>query len=693
MPQVKQTQDVLQLNESLLREKSFDKRLELVQNFPVTTQYLEKHKSLQTAIAALSEKERYAIYALLAVGQEGVLQRVQMGKTKSFGKLTKYLIDLEEFYPEIGGIVGYHIMCLRLLAQKGVKKKKGRYLSPNSRDITKCTESVRENILTGIRNLPKLAEIYPVGGAADRLSPRNEETGVFQIAATLEFAEKTLLQRLIEDVQAREFLYWKLFGKQICVPIALMSSEEKNGTKHLLQMLDEKKWLGRKKEDFFLFAQPLVPTMNCEGDWCINENKELLTKPGGHGVVWKLAKQSGALVWLKEKGRTKALVRQINNLIAGTDYGLLAFLGIGFQEDKDFGFAACPRAEGVSEGVNVVIETEEGFCLTNIEYCDFEHFQVEEEDLLANTNLLFVDLNVIESLLESNPIPGMLVNAKKMKTKDLQGGVIEKEILRLESTMQNIADALVEEKMQKRTFITCNKRRKTISPVKKEFAFGSSMLQTPEQCYLDFLENARDLLENFCGFEVPRLREPLSFFLSGPPFIFLYHPTLGPQYEIIGQKLRNGRLTMGAEIQLQIAELYVENLDVDGSLQVTSDAIMGHRDGDGYLHYSDRTGKCVLKNVRVRNSGINREASRSFWKDEIVHREKCEIFIEESGEFYAKDVILRGDLRIYVPSGIKVTAFMEEGCLKLKQEVLNAPSWKWDYSILQDHSIQCRYVT
>ena len=688
LSQVAIDHDLLELTRCLTKEKSFVKRLELVQNFSVTKKFLEREKSLKESILACTEMEKYVLYALLAIGQGETI--FKNGQTAEFAELAKQLIPVEEFYLEIGGIVGYHVTCLHLLARKDVSEKKGKYHSPKAHNIAKCTDSVRESIVFGIRSLSGLAEIYPVGGAADRLSLRNERTGAFQIAATMEFAEKTLLERLIEDLQAREFLYWKLFGKQICVPVVLMSSAEKNGTKHLQQMLKEELWFGRRKEDFFLFSQPLVPTMSCLGQWCMVGPSELLLKPGGHGVIWKLAKESGALKWLKEKGKTKALMRQINNVIAGIDYGLLAFLGIGFQEGKDFGFAACPRAKGVSEGVNVVIETKEGFCLTNIEYCDFEHFQVEEEDLLANTNLLFVDLQTIEELLMKCPIPGMLVNAKKMKCKDHQGNMFEKEILRLESMMQNIADALVEEEMLQRTFITTNNRKKTISTIKKEFAFGSSMLQTPEQCYLDLLENARDLLENFCGFDVLSLQDPLSFFWDGPPFIFLYHPALGPQYEIIAQKLKNGRLAMGAEVKLQISDLYVENLDVDGSLQITSDAIMGHRDEEGILHYSDQTGKCILKNVLVRNSGINREASRSFWKDEIVHKEKCEIFIEESGEFYAEDVTLRGDLRIRVPSGVKVSAFMEAGRLKFHQEILKKPSWNWVYAISEIHSMQLK---
>ncbi|NGX38594.1 MAG: hypothetical protein K1000chlam2_01768, partial [Chlamydiae bacterium] len=461
----------------------------------------------------------------------------------------------------------------------------------------------------------------------------------------------------------------------------------KKGDAQVRQMFCEKNWFGRREEDFFLFSQPCVPAMNSAGQWCVLGPGRVLMKPGGHGVIWKLASELGALKWLEQKGVKKLLTRQINNLVASIDYGLLAFMGIGFCQELDFGFASCPCAKGMSEGVNIVIEGEKGYSLTNIEYCDIEHFQVEKS-LLANTNLLLVNLNSIPDLLSSNPIPGMLVNAKRMKYRDAKGNIREEEILRLESMMQNLADALVEKEFPQRSFITSNKRKKTISTIKKEFAFGSSMVQTPEQCYLDILENASDLLINYCGFQVPKLRDAMHFFQQGPSFIFHYHPCLGPLYQVIAQKLRKGRLARGSEVKLSIADLFAEKLDVDGSLSIYTDAMMGHVDEEGILQYSDQTGKCVLKNVKVRNSGINREASRCLWKDEIAHREKCEIIIEEGGEFFAENVLLRGALRIRVPSGVKVVASMEKGCLKFSQEVITEPSWTWKYSISVESTIQ-----
>jgi UTP---glucose-1-phosphate uridylyltransferase len=668
------------LKRELVLERALEKKKELLLGCAATQSYLAEHPQFAKILPTFFLEEQNVLLSLCAIGQaEHIFSNFTLTKLRS---LLTGLLPVENFYREIGGIVGYHITCLELLEQKEDLTTKGDYHAPSPRNLAEETPAVRRQTLQGISSLNALAEIYPLGGAADRLSLYNETTGSFQIAATLEFCEKALIQRLIEDLQAREYLYYQIFKKAISIPLILMTSEEKEGDMQVRHLFEAFRWFGRKKEDFFFFSQPLVPTMNRQGKWCTTGPSRLLYKPGGHGVIWKLAQEKGALKWLKEKGVRKALMRQINNLSAGVDYGILAFLGIGFGENKDFGFASCPRSKGLSEGVNLVIENEKGYCLTNIEYCDIEHFQIDEEtSSLANTNLLLVDVETIEELLPKLPIPGMLVNCKAVKYKDSIGQIREEEILRLESTMQNLADALVEPEGIQRSYITTNKRLKTISTLKKEFAFGSSILQTPEQCYLDLLENARDLLVNYCQFEVPSVPTSTHFFEEGPSFIFLYHPALGPLYHIIGQKIRRGRLATGSELKLEIAEVDLEDLDVDGSLSITTDAVMGHKDKKGVLQYSERTGKCTLKNVKIRNRGVHFEASRCFWKDEIVHKERCEIQIGAGGEFYAENLLLEGDLKIKVPSRMKVTASLHEGKLTFSHEPLQTPSWNWEYRL------------
>ena len=39
---------------------------------------------------------------------------------------------------------------------------------------------------------------------------------------------------------------------------------------------------------------------------------------------------------------------------------------------------------------------------------------------------------------------------------------------------------------------------------------------------------------------------------KGPGFIFLYHPALGPLWDVIAQKVRGGALAHGSELVLEV---------------------------------------------------------------------------------------------------------------------------------------------
>jgi UTP---glucose-1-phosphate uridylyltransferase len=405
--------------------------------------------------------------------------------------------------------------------------------------------------------------------------------------------------------------------------------------------------------------------------------------------------------------RKKILVRQINNPIAGVDYGILAFCGIGFGEDKVFGFASCPRQVKSAEGVNVLIErtfpTHSNYCLTNIEYCDFQKFDIQDvpvelgstySQFPSNTNILFADIAAIKQTVAKCPIPGMLVNLKKISFNDEQGQLVEREVARLESTMQNIADCfehsapstLSTDDLKLNTYLTYNYRGKTISTTKKLFQPGSSLLETPEGCFYDLLQNAHDLLSNYCGVALPSMPDAASYIEQGPPFLFSYHPALGPLYSIIAQKIQGGTFVQNSELKLEIAEVSIVNLTLSGSLHVIAYQVVGEKAANGVLHYSENVGRCRLINVIVRNEGYLPHVSSHYWKAEINRRELCEIVLHGDGEFFAENVALTGNMKIEVESGSRLIAFDDNGELKFKKEPLSG-SKNWVYHLSDDGSI------
>ncbi len=709
---VNENERLFRLVEGLKNCCSDREKIALLDRDPFVKQWLQNPSWLRTFSQLLSQECELIIKSLVAIGQENHLLQ-SAGEAHSLSEKLRVLLEelfpIEAFYKEMGGIVGYHWTLFSFLSQEvHATEDRGYYHRPPGIDISFENQSVRELVLHGIGSLPLLSEIYPVGGAADRLKLVEAQTGQPLPAAKLLFCGYSLLEGLIRDLQAREYLYFKLFGKQIVTPIAMMTSSEKDNHRHILSLCEEKKWFGRPKSSFRFFCQPVVPTMDKQGKWCLSGPMKLLMKPGGHGVLWKVAKQEGVFDWLESLGRKKILIRQINNPIAGTDYGLLAFCGIGFREDKVFGFASCPRQVQSAEGVNILIEkklsTHTTFCLTNIEYCDFPKFSIEDvpmepgslfSQFPSNTNILFADIASIKKTVKDCPIPGMLVNLKMLSYMDGEGCVQSKEIARLESTMQNIADCFVESSEPflppnhgaLRTYLTYNHRRKTISTAKKLF-LEDSLLETPEGCFYDLLQNAHDLLTNYCNVSLPSLPDVESYIRNGPPFLFLYHPALGPLYSIIGQKIRGGKWGLRSELKLEIAEVDISHLNLSGSLHISAERIIGQLDHNETLQYSEKVGCCRLINVVIENRGISPHLPHVYWKGEIQREELCEIIIDGDGEFYAENVLLRGNIKIQVSSGTRLIAFEENGELKFKEEPLDRLKRTWTYHLLDDNTIQ-----
>jgi len=664
-------------------------------------------------IPYVSLEEELVIRSVIAIGQEEIFQ----ADHDAVRKLLPLLIEVEVFYAEMGGIIGYHLTLLQLLTQSKLRFpiEKSKYHAPRGLNLVERSAKVHEAIYYAIERMEELAEIYPVGGAADRLNLQDTETGAPLPAALLSFKGRPMLEGLIEDLQAREYLYYKIKGRQITLPVAMMTSQEKNNHERIKQLLEQKKWFSRPKDKFILFCQPLVPAVTQEGKWVLTGPGRLLMKPGGHGVVWKLARDTGVFAWLEAQGVKKALLRQINNPISSEDHGLLAFSGHGLKENKKLGFASCERQVRASEGVNVIVEEkkEEGFSytLTNIEYCDFHMYRLEDEPagpdkkhskFPSNTNVLFVDLASILKALTICPIPGVLVNKKKVTVMTEGSERRELEVARLESTMQNIADCFQkysstplspDELLEFDSYITFNVRRKTIAATKKEYFIGGSLLETPEGCFLEGMENMRELLQEHCKFSLPSSATLGEHVFTKPSCLFYYHPALGPLYSIIGKKLRKGALAHGSELQLFLAECDIEELSLEGSLLITATQVMGEIDAEGLLCYSDLVGRCTMKNVRVKNQGIDFSKENIFWRREIHRKESLRIFLEGNSEFIAEDLEIEGDRTIVIEDGWRGVLQNQGGQVVLIKEKMTEPLWRWRYFFDKDKIIQLEKET
>lgn len=135
----------------------------------------EFYPSLLKVLPYISEKQEFALKSLLAVGQGPIVFR-QLNTLNKIDHLLKKLLDvllqLEKDYHSLGGIIGYHLTVLNLIFLKKDPLKSSRdikYYHPQGKDISKNSPEVNKYVDWGVEALPLIGEIYPVGGAGDRL--------------------------------------------------------------------------------------------------------------------------------------------------------------------------------------------------------------------------------------------------------------------------------------------------------------------------------------------------------------------------------------------------------------------------------------------------------------------------------------------------------------------------------------------
>lgn len=661
--------------------------------------------------------------------------------------LTQTLHRMELFYNSIGGIIGYQATALELIKRADCgdashvsrqssgtschgEPTKTRFSAPVGPDLSRDKDYALQAAAWGVQALPEMGEIYPLGGAGDRLGLVDEATGECLPVAMLPYCGRTLLEGLIRDLQAREFLHFKISGKQEITPVAIMTSAAKKNHELVTRLCESKGWFGRRKSNFFLFEQPLIPAVAAEdGHWLISEPLVPILKPGGHGVIWKLAFDKGVFDWFYKKGRKAAIVRQISNPISATDVTLLALAGVGHRHKKKFGFASCERKVGAAEGVNVLVErnSKSGweYSITCIEYTEFNKLGIPDVPVSpgsmqaqypANTNVLYVDLPSVEKIASSRSsrsLPGMILNLKKpIVYKDYLGATHRTYAGRVECTMQNVADLLLN-KFSSRlkpsqhdgldTFVVYNQRRKVTSSAKRQRKLTDfSLHQTPDGSFLDVTRNAHELLTS-CNIEMPMMETIECYLEFGPPFIALLHPAIGPLWSITQQKIHGGGLTRGSELQLEVAEIFWRDVQLDGSLLVLAENVVGSMedsvDGEKILLYGKGCGRCKLERVSIQNKGLDWNSKENvYWQHKVSRLESVRIILHGHSEFEAQDVTLQGSHTFEVPDGFRMRVTQGSSGIicdlhPLPVGLSTSESWQWRYTLQDGGYVQLHMET
>jgi UDP-N-acetylglucosamine pyrophosphorylase len=588
--------------------------------------FLRKISTLKNFSQIFPIEDEYILHCLNILEMHQVVDLIL--ESKQGGKILEKLKEVDRFYQSKGGLLGYQAIVLSHLQPR--KNELGEFFPPKTIPIQNKTQDVEESIDCGLEHLPKFCEIYVVGGAADRLGFFSPETNDPLPAASFVFLGKPLLKHLIDDLVARECLYEKQFGKKVTTTICLMTSDETNNDKRIKELLKENHYFGRPEESFLFIRQPMVPVVDLHGKWVVDQ--ELLFKPSGHGALWMAAINQSIFAELKTRGYEFALIRQINNPIIGMDYNLLAFMGIGVKEKKKFGFFVTPRLKGQAEGAIVFKEVNQSKVVSNVEYCNIENVELTD-DFPANTNLLFLRLDSIEEAIQANPYPGSLLNFKLAKDSIPIG--------RLELTMQNIAEGFLDQHLDMNSshqsvFLVQQERNKAISTIKRLKSTHEELYETPIRALYDLSKEIYGLLKTDCHFQLPTFSKSVIDFIKKTPFLFLYHPILGPTFSKIAEKLQNWTLGQGSLTYLEIAMIQAKNVKNFGRLKIKAD--------------NPFDSVCILNDVTIHGREMNENFLEEKQFDPIICEYDVEIHLEKGAIFEASQTVFLKNEQIHVPA-------------------------------------------
>jgi hypothetical protein len=158
----------------------------------------------------------------------------------------------------------------------------------------------------------------------------------------------------------------------------------------------------------------------------------------------------------------------------------------------------------------------------------------------------------------------------------------------------------------------------------------------------------------------------------------LYHPSLGPLWSVIGQKISRGSISSGSELELEIAELYMENLHLHGSFRILALQPMGPYKKDGRLKMSRHVGRAYIRNFAIHNRGVQRSSFKEHLY-RMVHREEtCTIILEGRSEVIIEDVTIRGNFELTVPDGMQARIISkDEDSFEVVMSPYRTPSFEY----------------
>lgn len=569
------------------------------------------------------------IQSLRQIGQTHVMEYLQSSPDP---KIFDALHAVEVFYSQAGGLLGYQKMCDALLDPQDIAHACHEWILPEVVNIHEENDQVQAAIDAGIEMTEYLAEIFVVGGSAERMGLKSEKNQEPIPAAAFPFMGKPLIAHLIEDLQAREDLFFKTTQRKITIPIALMCSDETNNFKKICELLEQNHYFNRPKDSFIFIRQPMVPCINSLGQWSFTPQQGLELKPSGHGALWNACRSQKIFERLEEMNKHYALIRQINNPLASVDYNILAFLGLMRQKNKQFGFLVTQRKKGHAEGaIAYAIVERDGKpykIATNVEYCRLENASLSE-DFPSNTNVLAVDLKAIQKAIQANPYPGALLNFKE------KNGLAT---ARLELSMQNLSDAFLDENLEpgqehRAVLLVHQERRKAISAIKKIQEGREEKNETPLKAFYDLFILHESLFSERGCMRFPEWDHTFSTLMHTPPYLFFFSKRLGPHMAEVAKKIQQVEIQPKSYLSIDASNVIMMKTSIRGTLIIEDRS-------------SDHSGIVQMRDCTVSNLGADWDQFDPMFAQPLAGHQQMKIILHSHAKVILEGSCFNGDVCI-----------------------------------------------
>ena len=123
---IQKIEQLQQLVKALKEAENIHDKLEILNEQPAVKEFLSHPSSLRTYLSGLTPECDLVIKSILVIGEGPIVFRGiedMENKFEALREMIKTLLAVEKFYDVIGGIVGYHLLVLKLLAHKDEDKR------------------------------------------------------------------------------------------------------------------------------------------------------------------------------------------------------------------------------------------------------------------------------------------------------------------------------------------------------------------------------------------------------------------------------------------------------------------------------------------------------------------------------------------------------------------------------------------